>query len=156
MRQRPRWAQAIGLALAIAGTLGLAGSWSLAQRYVALTRALNRLAVDVARVQAAPRLVVDLRYRNGGPWPVVLLEVQVLAWQDGRYAGAASVDLRDRPLEIPAAGGEQLLQVPFASAAPPGTATVWRLAVSGRLQLPVAGSHTFEYRVEYHPGEGSS
>lgn len=158
----PGWTSPKALA-ALLGLLGIltgAATVQMGRRYVEAAATLSRFEVSVQPVShpGAP-VGVSVQCRNPGPWPVTLLEVQVLAWRDGEYLGAASRDLRRAPLVLPPAGASTL-DLTFPDAAWPGAepdradGEAWYFTVSGRIELPVLGARSFSRESRYVTGEG--
>ncbi|NLG70016.1 MAG: hypothetical protein GX496_10755 [Firmicutes bacterium] len=145
--------------LAVLGVASAAGSVEMARRYVRVAATLGRFeSAAEPMVLADGRLGVRIAYRNPGPWPIALLEIQVLAWRDGRYVGAASLDRRANPLEVPP-GGSRAVELAFARPAgdPPAVSGVddvgaWVVQLSGGMQLPVIGPRPFARRTLYPEG----
>lgn len=158
--RRDAWLTRAALAalLAVLGAASAAGSVAMARRYVQMAATVSRFEARAEPV-ALPdgRAGVRVRYRNPGPWPVELVEAQVLAWHDGRYVGAASLDLRARPLQLPP-GGEEAVELAWPGA-PEATAVMgapgaggWRFSLSGRLILPAVGVRTFQRAAAFPEG----
>lgn len=147
--------------LLVSGILGAAGTTRMSRQYVEGARTLSLFEVGVEVAAVSPALELSLSYLNPGPWPVTLLEVQVLAWHGGDYLGAASRDLRQNPLVVaPSSTGQLTLTFPAGTetARPPagdGAGASWRFYLSGRLELPVLGARTFSREAVYSDVEGS-
>lgn len=147
----------------VAGALSAAGSLYVAQAYVEATRTLTGLSMQVHEAaRSAGEVVVGLELSNGGPWPVEVLELQVLAWQGPRYVGLATADWRAQPLDLaPGARRRVRLAVPTLTAGgAPDAASAgrqapepWRLRISGRIHLARMGPRPFQQTVTFdEPG----
>lgn len=158
----PGWRSptALAVVLGLLGTLAGAANVQMGRRYVEAAATLSRFEVSVRPLPdpaASPRVSVE--YRNPGPWPITLLEVQVLAWRNGQYLGAASRDLRRAPLVLPP-GAASVLDLTFPNMARPASepgpsgGEAWHFTVSGRIELPVLGARSFSRESRYVVGEG--
>lgn len=164
----PAWRSpaAVAAVLAVLGALAAAANVQMSRRYVEAAATLSRFQPVVRPVSlpgGAPG--VRIEYQNPGPWQVALLEVQVLAWRDGVYLGAATRDLRAAPLVVPPGDSRavELTLPPLSSTRgeedasaqePPGEAGTWFFSVSGRMELPIVGTRSFSRESRYPAGEG--
>ncbi|HEY8424752.1 MAG TPA: hypothetical protein VIK73_01905 [Limnochordales bacterium] len=156
-----RWSASalVAVLLVAMGVASAAGSVEMGRRYVMLAATMGRFESSVEPIILADgRPGVRIAYGNPGPWPIDLLEVQVLAWRDGRYVGAASLDMRAGALQVPA-GGSRAVELAFPGLPSDMPAVVggdhggaWTFQVSGRVSLPVIGPRPFVQRSVYPAG----
>lgn len=160
MSRISRWSLSTAAAalLAVLGAAAGAGNVQMARRFGDAATTLSRFQVSVLPVAPAGEgLGLRVDCFNPGPWPVSVLEVQVLAWQEGAYVGAASRDLRGAPLVLaPGTAGSVDLSLPGGVRLEGRDAAGdWRFAVSGRLEVPVLGARTFGRETRYTPEGGA-
>ena len=146
--------------LGLLGSLAAAANVYMGRRYVEAAATLSRFEVSVRPIPASgASFGVSVEYHNPGPWPIALLEVQVLAWRDGHYVGAATRDLRNAPVVVsPGTSRSVELTLPGSrtAAVEPGRTdegTQWRFTASGRIELPMLGARSFTRETRYPDAE---
>lgn len=145
--------RAAAITLVAGGAASLWGAWVMAGHYAAMTATVRGLECEIVRVATPPSGVeVELRCRNGGTWPFDLVEAQVFAWRNGAYVGAASTDLRRRPLHL-AAGDDGQVSLRFPAVAEPRAGSRWQFSFSGRIVLPRVGAETVRFDFAHHEAQ---